>query len=95
MHKSLSPLAPRSLRHPPATPLPCSGLDLRPLSRDDFEKVLAQFTPPSRAAQVSRRRFAASGSGNGGAGVPSDTINALLAALAQLAANGGADSGAR
>lgn len=89
------------LATPPCTPSPphptpprSGDLELRPLSRSDFEKVLAQFTPPSRAAQASRRRLTSSGSGNGSAAEPADTINALLAALSQLAVNS-ADGSAR
>lgn len=67
----------------------CSGepQDLRPLSRADFEKVFAQFTPPSRAAQEVRRRTAAAGGagGNGSAASATDMqLTMLVEALRQV-----------
>ena len=59
--------------------------ETRPLGRRDFELVLAQFTPPSRAAQAAARRRSATtaaeagGSGNG-AGVVSDADVAVMTA---------------
>ncbi|PSC76681.1 ATPase family AAA domain-containing 1-like [Micractinium conductrix] len=61
--------------------------DLRPLSRADFEKVFAQFTPPSRAAQEVRRRTAAAGGagGNGSAASATDMqLTMLVEALRQV-----------
>jgi hypothetical protein len=59
--------------------------ELRALCRNDFEKVLEQFTPPSRAAQTSWRR-PGGGGGIGDAGEDDAAASARLmaAALRQL-----------
>ena len=64
----------------------CSGEPLRALARTDFEKVLEQFTPPSRAAQAARARLgngtaAAAGANGSSSGVDGDSMQLVAAAL--------------
>jgi hypothetical protein len=78
----------------------CSGEPLRALARSDFEKVLEQFTPPSRAAQAARARLgngtaAAGTNGSSSSGVDGDSMQLVAAALRAMlmgAADGAVDA---
>ena len=78
----------------------CSGEPLRALARTDFEKVLEQFTPPSRAAQAARARLgngtaAAGTNGSSSSGVDGDSMQLVAAALRAMlmgAADGAAEA---
>lgn len=67
----------------------CSSREgtLRALSRADFEKVLEQFTPPSRAAQARQRRANGGGAAAGDSGQEGsaeESMRLMAAALRQL-----------